>query len=407
MSDDESSPEGGESPGVGRRQFLGGLIGGAAAVSLEAVLNPAQALAAEAEPGHIYKSGDVIPTPMPLQFDGWTLVARKADARRYDKQHPWRRLEFEVQGPEQSDVPSLSVSAGDFGGLVSIDPKRLDEALLPLSPTIFDDLSYLITREYSRDDKLLSVQAFALEPQTFRNHKGVDDEFGPDVVAEVDVGEEHIEAVARLLHDFEHFSLVPAVYIYGTKDPTHRGGEFDPTFNRVAISSIVFEKPLFKDEGLAKVFHEQVHGVFEGVLNNEADQRLNIVMFNAYAALVKAAGYELPMPSFSLLGPPAEIEKNSPFTLFDESTYTPPPPKGSISEYGHPYSSHNELFASASTVIRFFPQEFAERFRHLDEKQQALARDVLAAVDQVYSGLTDELAYVARLLPALAELRTL
>lgn len=67
------------------------------------------------------------------------------------------------------------------------------------------------------------------------------------------------------------------------------------------------------------------------------------------------------------------------FGLFDESNYL-----DVDSKMGHPYDSPRELFASASTILKFFPKEFMENVSKLSEKEKELVIKVAHFVVKKY-----------------------
>ncbi|MEW6721916.1 MAG: hypothetical protein AB1324_01500 [Candidatus Micrarchaeota archaeon] len=66
--------------------------------------------------------------------------------------------------------------------------------------------------------------------------------------------------------------------------------------------------------------------------------------------------------------------------VFDESGYV----RGAPQSMGHPHSSPDELFASASAVLRLFPNELMEMMGRLPANERALAMETARHVAQGY-----------------------
>lgn len=66
--------------------------------------------------------------------------------------------------------------------------------------------------------------------------------------------------------------------------------------------------------------------------------------------------------------------------LFDESTYL----KNVSWDFGHPYDNLHELFASTTTVLKFFPKEFMQKVSKLNIEDQKVHKEVAKFVVEQY-----------------------
>lgn len=131
---------------------------------------------------------------------------------------------------------------------------------------------------------------------------------------------------------------------------------------------------------LTKPFHEMAHAYFERSLS----KKCSVEIANLYARAIATTNYRA-YPNFSLLGPPNDIEKESIFSLFDESNYVTE--RVSISNYGHPYSNEEELFASASTVLRHFSADFTSKLAAMkahNPRLGKLAEKIVCVIKRAY-----------------------
>lgn len=168
------------------------------------------------------------------------------------------------------------------------------------------------------------------------------------------------------------------------------------------MPSIIFTNPKFSNEGIIKLFHELCHSIFlKSILYNQNNPRLNMELYNAYKTLIKESGLANLILISKLTGPLKEIEDNDYFSIFDESSYI----SGIDISYGHPYSDHNELFASALTVFRYFPDEFIERYRKLSSDKQKVIGEVVKTIFSVLESINSD--NINNLLPKYNSLKNL
>lgn len=368
---------------VGSLALFAASCGESKAPSAERPLNP------EAQ---IFRSGETIEVApdVPVTLDGWRITVQDKDLERFRDRVPYEELQMTIMEPGAEDVASIGTSSSSSVELIKGGQR------ITVSPTDLE--SYLVV-ERTLDDyvddpnepdgfrvvrKKYDVETYQLKPESYENRKPKGDQkyFAVEVKSEADIGQANLDDIGAMAERFSPFIIVPDIFIYHTDDEDQRGGVYSPDSHRVEFTSISFTDPLFEKEGETKAFHEISHALMQNRINYQEDQRPVLTMFDAYRKLVKAAGWGVPVPGFGLLGPPDEIENNPYFRIFDESHYTPELKK-SISNYGHPYSSYNEMFASAMAIIHFFPNQFIANYNALKPKQKEPVRTIVQAVDAV------------------------
>src|SRR3989344_4730249 len=314
---------------VGSLALFAASCGESKAPSAERPLNP------EAQ---IFRSGETIEVApdVPVTLDGWRITVQDKDLERFRDRVPYEELQMTIMEPGAEDVASIGTSSSSSVELIKGGQR------ITVSPTDLE--SYLVV-ERTLDDyvddpnepdgfrvvrKKYDVETYQLKPESYENRKPKGDQkyFAVEVKSEADIGQANLDDIGAMAERFSPFIIVPDIFNY------------------------------------------------------QEDQRPVLTMFDAYRKLVKAAGWVVPVPGFGLLGPPDEIENNPYFRIFDESHYTPELKK-SISNYGHPYSSYNEMFASAMAIIHFFPNQFIANYNALKPKQKEPVRTIVQAVDAV------------------------
>lgn len=174
----------------------------------------------------------------------------------------------------------------------------------------------------------------------------------------------------------------------------NQGGQVGVVFNPEVLS-------LNKDLGMnlaGTLTHEIAHSV-----QMDMSFEASLVPFRK-AALeeIKPFGYDANAAYFTLKGAKEGLSstencpedyKNTVFGIFDESTYL----EGSACTTGHPYDNNGELFASATTCMRLFPEEFMRRYNQLDAEQQSVAKDGLSKIIGKYAAINDDRANLEKL----------
>ena len=77
-----------------------------------------------------------------------------------------------------------------------------------------------------------------------------------------------------------------------------------------------------------------------------------------------------------------------------------------IQGYGHPYGNYDEMFASALTVFRFFPDEFINRYEKLGGDIKKAVRNAANSVLNVVETVNTDEAALQTLLPEYRTLKT-
>lgn len=129
---------------------------------------------------------------------------------------------------------------------------------------------------------------------------------------------------------------------------------------------------------LLVMFHEKAHAYFYGIVAGSYND--DVGLYQLYEQMNKII-YSSDIVVFYVSKPPPEEVRQHPLAkLFTESAY-------SKSSHGHPWSDHEELFASTSTILCFFPKEFFERLAGLEEtnpEYAKLAKEIARKVVSCY-----------------------
>jgi len=284
-----------------------------------------------------------------------------------------------VINPNVSETLSLETAeyVGGYWEMIVLPSDENREIYLHFKETeIINGEEKIISREIYP----IRLDFYTYRPPTKEEFKTMKEEFDwIRIYSEIPLPEDLLQKLHQLHRVFDKFTFPPKVYIFEVEDEESRGGSYGG--DKIELPSNIFTCPIFSNEGITKLFHELSHSVVDAIISNTRDQRANRILFTAYEQLVRKAGWKIPVPTFSLLGAPEEIENNPYFSIFDESSYV----KKVQKNYGHPYSDHNELFASALTVFRFFPYEFVQRYNQLASGQKVVASVVRAIFDALES----------------------
>ncbi|MBI2048053.1 MAG: hypothetical protein HYT27_02845 [Parcubacteria group bacterium] len=208
----------------------------------------------------------------------------------------------------------------------------------------------------------------------------------PELFIEIANGGFSIYAPAQFAQKIKELSLPLLPYVFSptiqrisislVNEERRRGSMYSLPNNTIEAPYVMFSAPLYENEGERRVFHDLVHAI-EKAMQEKSSENIQLLR-NAYEYLVLHAGFNSMSDKLHFSN---KTENNPYFKIFDESSYTPP---FRPSPYGHPYASHSELFASALTIFRFFPDEFIRRFRELNPHAQETVRFV---TKQLFEGL--------------------
>lgn len=347
----------------------------------------------ELELERIYTSGEIISTPAgPVKIDGWKLLFDEEPFNKYAIATDLN-LNFQLSEVDSGLHPSFSIGKyiGAGGSIIGETKENGKHYLwLPATPPAsHKGLVYLTYEEQYFDGNHFQtkrVKNYAINPHYFTHDTGKRER--PKFYSEEELELQVKEKVHNQLAIFEKFSgYFPPLYIYKSDK---RGGSYSPSEERLIATSEVFKSPDFDDEGFLILFHESSHALHQGFINNITDQTPNHGIFEAYKNLVEGAAsidpngaFRIPMRPFGLFGVPEFVENNPYFKIFDESHYVPVNNREEGAEYGHPYSNYTELFASATTIMRFYPEQFIENYIATDPNVQTKVRQTVQAIFQL------------------------
>lgn len=147
----------------------------------------------------------------------------------------------------------------------------------------------------------------------------------------------------------------------------------------ILLSRGCVTNPAFEDQDKVALYHELAHSLLD---HNKEPRNIE-----EYLRLEDAHSH------FK--------ESNFPFDIFDEDSYVKVDPK-----YGHPGDNHMELFASALTIFRFFPEEFIARYKGEGEfvllwrsTREGISEVGLAVLDVLQSINPDKPEEMRQILP--------
>jgi hypothetical protein len=155
---------------------------------------------------------------------------------------------------------------------------------------------------------------------------------------------------------------------------------FNPFDSTVTATKSLLDKPVFL---APTAFHEMAHSFYDIELADLGKEHAGVLVEN-YVLMMRRTPCR-PYPPLSV--PRSGLENHPLVSMFDESSYFLAKGVQVDSAYGHPYDNDSELFASASSVLRFFPREFFARLLRLektDKRAAELARKIAIDVLRAY-----------------------
>jgi hypothetical protein len=356
---------------------------------------------------YVYKSGETISAAgIPIKIEGWNLLFNEADLRNYSTRRPGFSFRFELYSPGQVSLrPVIATGMSSMASRIQRDGNTYSVISgLPPRP---DGAVYLHFSEQDQQGKITASEVFPVRFH-YWTHKSPDSSLNL-VYSEIELSPEQLKKIHDVCKLFSGYLWAePPVYVLKRSEDQleKRGGSYEDATGIATVSSLNFTKPLFEQEAEAHIFHELVHAlVSRQIITDTSDQRMNIRLFNAYRGLVEASGFTVPMPSFSLLGPPDEVKFDSAFSAFDEGAVI----KDLVGDeearrYGHPFSNSDEFMASAATVMRYFPERFLKKLNQLPHKERSAAKQAAREVLSILKDLTAEQKHYQELIPQYQQL---
>ncbi|MBI4360104.1 MAG: hypothetical protein HY564_03350 [Candidatus Jacksonbacteria bacterium] len=162
------------------------------------------------------------------------------------------------------------------------------------------------------------------------------------------------------------------VYIY--HDPDVYNALYHTEGECVAMTDAYFVNPRYVDEGFQALYHECAHAMIARIQSIEELLLPLHEVSSVYKQLSDLGEY------YNTHGVP-----RSPWDIFDESNYV----GYKEDTAGHPWSDYNELFASALTVFRFFPDAFIERARVLPNAEQKIASRAVHSIGGLFKKIAE------------------
>lgn len=359
---------------------IGGICLGYALGNGLPVFNNNQSASTEPENPVIetYGEGAILPLPMEAVVSGWQIIIPNFE---------------EVHVPEATDVDikvSTSGNSASFSssGLGSGVYSRHNGSLyLALGAGDWNGGPIPIVVNYSNfanDTKY--TQVFHVQPNYYpeiSEDPGVaesDEQDYSGILSEVDLPNKTLANIKKYM---KMFGYDDGVLIYKNSNATEEG-EYDPKSDTVALSSASFTESVKNPQiGYMLLTHELAHRFANDLKDSGTKQKYIRNLSTIAEKIAKKAGVEMPYGT-GLFGPSDEIENNKLFRLFDESWYTKEKREPGSSGTGHPYSNFDEFFASATTVLRFFPEEFTKQAKQMNVDNIKLFVEYLSAMRSAY-----------------------
>lgn len=357
----------------------------------------------------VYRSGETIEDPAtPITIDGWQLLFDDEMLKSYTKAGE-KNVNFSLFVP-QSLGPVRQVWGGG-GSYISqeADEKGKVYRRMPALPPDKGEV-YLRFTEKDRLGDVTREGIYIINLQSYTYEATRRGLFDPKIFSEIPLDQSQFKEVfehAKMLKNFLPDS--PRIYILKHREGLQRSGYHAREERYEALMSIKLTEPLYPNEALMSLDHELSHGIMDSIMQDSADQRVNVQIWQAYEEVLKEAGFKVPMPVPKLLPPPREALNLPTFAIFREGSYTQE--KYGLEAdgmHGHPYTNSTELFASGLTVLRFFPNEFINRFTKLTPSQKKAVRAAFHAFLAVLEdqAKTPEIEKaIQTLLPQIDELR--
>jgi hypothetical protein len=387
-----------------RREFLENLISFGFPISLS--LREFNDLPTEREI-RFYRSGETIPNDVtPIRIEKWKLFFDKKRIEDYFKKFPDRRIVFTLVNPNISGILRFTASQDGIFVLNKIeDENNIIMVALPPSYDLpnEDQIVYLHFREIEtkgKEQKIVRDNVYPIKLNFYTYNPINRENFEIDVYlpiySEVPLSNDLFKKIYEICKIFYNrfISYFPRVYIFEyRKRPWYKVsddfGSYIYEENRIELASKNFTNPLFPNEGIITAFHELSHVIVKEIVFDE-DQRLNQILFEVFKVLNDKSGIKV-FSRYSI--PPKEeikavekLEDNVYFSIFDESFYIKKVYRIETL-LGHPYDDYSELFASALTVLRFFPNEFIQRYNQLNPEQRKVVAKVVRTIFKILESI--------------------
>ena len=338
------------------------------------------------------KSGETIEHRVTrIRMKGWRLLLKMKDVENYAKEHPSQIIEFELLNGNE-DYGNRLILAGNS------KENRRHLVVLTDNELYYQFLAfprgrqpYLIIKE--GEGRTFNLKTYPVQFE-FYSYKPKNPAEETRVYSEIPLEERVLKEIHEISLLFDEFSNTRPIYIYRFQgDEARQGMHLQSKYN--LVHSNYFTPPRLEIDGIATVFHELSHGIMSGSVLFSRDQKPNNKLMQAY----------------DLLGKARDAYRNKklhrdPFEIFTESSYLSTI-AGKEMTGGHPWDNHNELFASALTIFRFFPDEFIQRYASLSSTEKDFTKGVCNAIFNILESINPETKALQKLLPKYEKLKQL
>ncbi|MDO8523733.1 MAG: twin-arginine translocation signal domain-containing protein [bacterium] len=363
-----------QAPTITRRDFIAGTAAAAAGGAAAAKIT--ESFFREVPQKRIYREGDVINVHgAKIRIKGWSLIVDLREMRIPESEFRFELINRPlIERPEIGKYYRAFYSENDNGTLsLSMLPDSSDPVYL-----LYTQYQYRLTSggdgvrrdvDVEKIPTAIEIYPIVLTSYAKPDRDGVTRDF-----YEVNLGSD----VGRALHEqrkaFAPFLALNYYHqLYVHDSPSGHSAHTLPDVRQIHIESGCFVNPTFEDEGLVAAFHERSHMVRKTIQDARLLQGAYVHLQNAYESILR-------------------LERSSaykPFQVFTESHYAKnkhsffsnlQDAHEAVTPMGHPYDDANELFASTATVMRFFPDEFVQKYRSLPGIEKEVAQKAVHAV---------------------------
>ena len=332
------------------------------------------------------------PPKIRAYVDGWKIYIDQESVRDYTGKGIFYSTRFGISNA----IPLGILKEDPFVSAVNINGKNyLRIAVLPLDQDGEVDIeiqkTFLRLATTSPDKLTLKLRSYTYPSDIAR------------VLSEIPLPQDTLRKLHEQAELFEIFAGRVPTYVY--KDDLIQAFYYRSLAvprGVTALSSNLFDSDV-ENLGLILQFHELAHGL-EGT-NKLLFGNSNKTLEDAYRRLEDSNILTPVLKKAELL---QEFPGISHFRIFDESEYLYP---GSLDIRklftGHPYDNYKELFASALTIFRYFPDRFIRAYEHLTDQGKQVVAVAKDAVLDIVERRSPNRAATLTLLPEYERLRDL
>ena len=364
---------------MNRRQFVYG-AGISAIAQVLGHLPQAEAQVITAPNGGFFRNGDTIKDPLlEAHIDGWTVT---------------------YESNEMQEAYLVGEFTTGFWRGRGQNSQKLDAQAFPSDKR---DFALLVVQDKSAAP---APRAYPIKLE-FEGVEGDNQGWNRRVYVEpsLNLDKTVLQEILQMHNQFDNllFATVPlSVHIYKETDPTQR--LLYPDSQTIRMPSVVLSKPIVKDEGLARIYHELASVLVKYEQPFAPNMAQKMKLNDAWIQLMSAIGFD-PSLYRGLDRPSNESPENYYRQSQQHRQNMQQHPIWKAlnvedylgnnldvrSEHGRPPYHYQDMFASVLTVLRFRVLDFLERHRSQPDGRNVLNVVGQATLDYVDSLVRNEL----------------